>query len=371
MFPDLKHLIEQMSRDKGIDKNAVVDALTTAILSAAKRKLGQSVDIEVNYNDETGELEVFQFKNIVEEVTNPALEMTLAEAQKAFDAGAQIGDSLGVKLDASDFGRIAIQTAKQIIIQKVKDAESDNVFEEFKDQKLTIANGFVVRQDMEGIVINIGKAEALLPVNEQIPQEPFKRGERLKALIVDVRKSTKGPQIIVSRATNNFLRALFELEVPEIADGTISIVGVARDPGRRAKVAVSSKNRDVDPVGACVGMRGTRVQNIVQELRGERVDIIAYTEEKGQYICNALAPAKVQKVIIDEANRSMNVIVARDQLSLAIGKGGQNVRLATKLTGWRVDVASDQVEAAPEMPKVAEENVAAAEGVKDGDVASA
>ncbi|MEI7590592.1 MAG: transcription termination factor NusA [Deltaproteobacteria bacterium] len=343
MFPDLKRLIEQMSSDKGIEKIIVVEAIVVAIVSAAKRKLGQNVDVEANYNDETGELEVFQFKTVVEHVTDPLREITIEDACKNFDAGAQINDGLGIKLDAGELGRIAIQTAKQIIIQKVKDAERDNVFEEFKDQKLTIVSGFVVRQDMDGVVINLGKTEALLPPNEQISQEFLKRGERVKALIVDVRKSSKGPQVIVTRFANNFLKALFELEVPEIADGTVSIINVARDPGRRAKVAVTSKNKDVDPVGACVGMRGARVQNIVQELKGERVDIVAYTEDKVQYICNALAPAKVHKVIIDEDNKTMDVIVVQDQLSLAIGKGGQNVRLAAKLTGWRVDVMTEKI----------------------------
>ncbi|MCF8054992.1 MAG: transcription termination factor NusA, partial [Deltaproteobacteria bacterium] len=335
-------LIEQMSKDKGIGAHTVVEAIKSAIVSAAKKKFGADADIEVNYDEETGELEAFQFKTVVERVKNSGIEISIAEARETLDPEARLHDSMGVKLDVVEFGRIAAQNAKQIIIQKVKDAEQGTVFEEFKDAKMSLTNGFIVRKDAEGIVMNIGRTEAILPLNEQIPQELFKRGERIKALIVDVRKSTKGPQIVVSRVHNSFLKALFEMEVPEISDGTISIVSVARDPGRRAKIAVTSKSKDVDPVGACVGMRGTRVQNIVQELRGERVDIIAYTEHKAQYICNALAPAKVQKVLVDDNAKAIEVIVAADQLSLAIGKGGQNVRLAAKLTGWKIDVTGEK-----------------------------
>jgi len=348
MLPDIKKLIEQMSKDRGIEQTIVIDAIKTAIVSAARKKLGAGVDVEVNYDEEFGELEVFQFKTVVEKVDDSSLQISLEEARQSLDPEACLDDSLGVKLDAAEFGRIAVQTAKQIIIQKVKGAERDVVFEEFKNQKMSLVNGFVVRRETEGIVLNLGKTEALLPNNEQIPQESFKRGERVKALIIEVRKSARGPQIIVSRSSNKFLSALFELEVPEIADGTISIVGVARDAGRRAKVAVTSKSKEVDPVGACVGMRGARIQNIVQELRGERVDIIPYSEDRAQYICNALAPAKAQKVIIDEENREMDVIVPADQLSLAIGKSGQNVRLAAKLTGWKVDVMSEKENAALE-----------------------
>ena len=341
MFPELKRLIEQMCKDRGIEKNVIVEALTTAMLTAARKKLGQRVDIEAQYNEEAGEIEVFQFKTVEEKATDPELQISLAEARRDFDEGAEIGDSLGMKLDTNTFGRVAIQTAKQIIIQKVKDAERDNIYEEYKDRKGELVNGFVQRFEGGGIIVNLGLAEGIIPQSEQINNEIHKRGERIRCYLLDVKKVSKGPQIILSRANPAFLKALFEVEVPEISEGLIEVVSVSREPGKRSKIAVKSRDKDIDPVGACVGMRGSRVQSVVQELRGEKIDIVPYSDDQAKYVCNALSPAKVNRVLMDEESRAMLVIVPDDQLSLAIGKNGQNVRLAAKLTGWKIDVKSE------------------------------
>jgi N utilization substance protein A len=264
------------------------------------------------------------------------------------DDGAERGDSLGIKIETNTFGRIAVQTAKQIIIQKVKDAERDNIYDEYKDKKGELVSGFVQRFDGGNIIVNLGRAEGVIPAAEQIYRESYKRGERIRAYVCDVKKITKGPQIILSRTHPGFLRALFEVEVPEISEGLIEIVNVAREPGKRAKISVRTKDKDIDPVGACVGMRGSRVQSVVQELKGEKIDIVPYSADNASYVCSALSPAKVNRVIMDEESRSMEVIVPDDQLSLAIGKNGQNVRLAVKLTGWKIDVKSESMAASQE-----------------------
>jgi N utilization substance protein A len=275
----------------------------------------------------------------VEEVVNPPSEISIKEA-RALDNEVQIGDSLGVKLD-TDFGRIGAQTAKQVIIQKVRDAERENVYNEFKNRKGDLVSGAVQRMEKGSIYINIGRAEAVLLSKEQIPGEVYRQGERIRAYILDVQKNSKGPQVFLSRTHPGFLIKLFEMEVPEISEGVIKIISAAREPGERAKISVYSSNRDVDPVGACVGMKGSRVLNVVQELRGERIDIIPWAQDQAKYVCNALSPAKVSRVYIDEENRYMEMVVADDQLSLAIGKKGQNVRLASKLTGWKIDIKSE------------------------------
>ncbi len=340
MGPDLSRLIEQIGKEKGIDRSIIVDALETAVLTAAKKKLGQDLDLETAFNEEIGEVEVFQFKTVVNEVVNPDLQISLAEARETLDEDAELGDSLGMKIETNTFGRIGVQAAKQIIIQKVKDAERDIIYEEFKDRKGNLASGSVQRFEGGNIVVNLGRAEGVIPHSEQIPRETFRRGERVRAYILDVRRISKGPQIILSRTHPAFIKSLFELEVPEISEGFIEIVNVAREPGFRTKIAVRSKDRDIDPVGACVGMRGSRVQGVVQELRGEKIDIVPYSENPVSYVCSALSPAKVDKVFIDEEEQAIEVIVPDDQLSLAIGKNGQNVRLAARLTGWRIDVKS-------------------------------
>jgi N utilization substance protein A len=345
MFSELKRLIEQMGKDRGIDKTIIIEALEAAMLTAARKKLGPDVDIEAHYNEEVGEIEVFQFKTVMERVLDPDLHVSLAEARATLDEEAEPGDSLGIKIDTSTFGRIAIQTAKQIIIQRVKDAERDNIYDEYKDKKGELVNGFVQRFDGGAIIVNLGRAEGVIPTSEQIHREVYKRGERIRAYVFDIKRISKGPQIILSRTHPGFLKALFEVEVPEISEGLIEIVNVAREPGKRAKISVRSRDKDIDPVGACVGMRGSRVQSVVQELRGEKIDIVPYSDDQAKYVCSALSPAKVDRVFMDEENRSMEILVPDDQLSLAIGKNGQNVRLAVKLTGWKIDVKTEALAA--------------------------
>ncbi len=341
MYPELKRLIEQMGKDRGIDKQIIIEALEAAMLTAARKKLGMQVDIESHYNDEAGEIEVFQFKKVVEKVVDPEMQVAITEARGSLDEEAELGDSLGIKIDTSTFGRIAVQTAKQIIIQKVKDAERDNIYDEYKDRKGELVNGFVQRFEGGNIIVNLGRAEGVVPISEQIQRETYKRGERIRAYLFDVKKISKGPQIILSRSHPGFLKALFEMEVPEISEGLIEIVNVSREPGKRAKISVRTKDRDIDPVGACVGMRGARVQSVVQELKGEKIDIVPYSDDQAKYVCSALSPAKVSRVFMDDETRAMEVIVPDDQLSLAIGKNGQNVRLAARLTGWKIDVKSE------------------------------
>ena len=366
MFPELKRLIEQMGKDKGIEKEVIIEALESAILTAARKKLGAKVELESKYNEEAGELEVFQFKTVVEKVVDPETQISLEQAKSELDEEAEPGDSLGMKVDAASFGRIAVQTAKQIIIQKVKDAERDKIYDEYKDKKSQIASGFVQRFEGGSIVVNLGRAEAVIPPSEQVHRETYKRGDRIRAYIVDVKKISKGPQIVLSRTHPGFLRALFEIEVPEISEGFIEIVNVAREPGNRSKISVRTLDKDIDPVGACVGMRGSRVQSVVQELKGEKIDIVPFSEDSVKYICSALSPAKVSKVFMYEDERSMEVIVPDDQLSLAIGRSGQNVRLAVRLTGWKIDVKNESM-----LQKQSEEGPKALMKIPDLDEASA
>lgn len=345
MSPELKRLIEQMCRDKGIDKEVIIEVLETAMLTAARKKLGMDVDVEASYNEDAGEIEVFQFKTVVEKSLDHDTQISLKDARRDMDENAELGDSLGAKIEATTFGRVAVQTAKQILIQKVKDAERDKIYEEYKDRKGELLTGFVHRFERGSIIVNLGRAEGVVPLDEQIFRETYKRGERIRAYICDVRKISKGPQIILSRTHPGFIRRLFEVEVPEISEGLIEIVNISRDPGNRTKISVRTNDRDIDPVGACVGMRGSRVQSVVQELRGEKIDIVSYSDDQVEYICNALSPAKVERVTMDEDAKSMEVVVPDDQLSLAIGRNGQNVKLAVKLTGWKIDVKSESLNA--------------------------
>ena len=337
---EITRVIEQISRDKGIERAVLIEALEEALRSAAKKRFGAKADIEVQYNDTLGEIEVFQFKEVVQEVDEPDLQLTEEEG-KELDSESQVGDSLGVKMDTAAFGRIAAQSAKQVIIQKLKDAERNAIYSSFSHRKGEVMNGIVQRIERGNVIVNFGTAEGVLPVREQIPREVFHRGDRVRAYLLDVLEESRGPQIILSRTHPFFLVNLFETEVPEIAEGMVTIRDAVREPGSRAKISVTSKDADVDPVGACVGMKGSRVQNVVQELRGERIDIIPWHVDPARYICNALAPAEISRVIIDEDNRAMEVIVPDDFLSIAIGKRGQNVRLASKLTGWHLDVKSE------------------------------
>ncbi len=340
LISEIKRVVEQVSREKGIDRRILIAALEEALKSAAKKKLGSRADIEVQYDDATGEIEVFQFKEVMETVTEPDLEIDFESARK-LDPECEIGDSIGTKMDTTTFGRIAAQSAKQVIIQKMKDAERDAVFSGFIDRKGEIINGIVQRVDRNDIIVNLGQTEGILMAKDQIPKETYRRGDRVRAYIKDVLYESRGPQIILSRADEQFLIALFKTEVPEISEGIVKILGAAREPGSRAKIAVTSTDSDIDPVGACVGMKGSRVQNVVQELRGEKIDIIPWHVDAAKFVCNALAPAEISRVIIDEENRLMEVIVPDEFLSVAIGKRGQNVRLASKLTGWHLDVISE------------------------------
>jgi transcription termination/antitermination protein NusA len=340
MFKNLNREIEQIEKDKGIKKDVLIKALESAMLSAAKKKYNPLKDIEARFNEEAGEIELFEFKTVVEKIHNPEIEIGVGEARK-HDPDVQIGDSLGLKMDTSDFGRIAAQTAKQVIIQKVRDAESDIVFTEYKDKKNEIIAGIVRRFEKGNIFIDLGRAEAILPVSHQVLREHYRVGDRIQVYIVDIQKGMKDAQIVVSRTDPGLLAKLFEMEVPEIYEAIVKIESAAREPGSRSKIAVWSKDSDIDAVGACVGIKGARVQSVVQELRGEKIDIVAYDRDPAKYVCNAIAPAEVSKVAIDEDKKSIELIVPDDQLSLAIGKKGQNVRLAAKLTGWRIDIYSE------------------------------
>jgi len=337
---NLKNVIEQVGKDKGLDKSILIDALESAMVKAAEKKHGPNKLIEAHFNDELGEIELFQFKTVVEDVINQTKRISLAEANE-LDPEAVLGDSLGIKLDTSEFGRIAAQTAKQIIIQKVRDAERNVVYNEYINKRGEIITGIVHTFERGDIIVDMGRAEAILPKEEQVRRENYRQGDRVRALILDVRNIQKGPQIMLSRTHPNFITKLFEMEVPEIYEGIINIKGIAREPGDRTKIAVSSNDQAIDPVGACVGVKGSRVQAVVQELKGEKIDIVPWSDEPAKFICNALLPAQIVRVIIDETDHSMEVIVPDDQLSLAIGKRGQNVRLAAKLTGWKIDIRTE------------------------------
>lgn len=341
LISEIKRVVDQVSRDKGIDKQLLIEAIEEALKSAARKKYGNKIDVEIQYSEETGEIEVFQFKEVVEVVTDDITQISVEEGHK-LDSECEIGDSLGTKMDTTTFGRIAAQSAKQVIIQKMKDAEKNAVYSSFIDRRGEIINGIVQRIEHSGdIIVNLGQTEGVLPAREQVPKETYRRGDRIRALLSEVLQDSRGPQVVLSRTNSNFLINLFKTEVPEISEGIVNIMGAAREPGVRAKIAVSSNHSDIDPVGACVGMKGSRVQNVVQELKGEKIDIISWHVDSAKYVCNALAPAEIKRVIIDEDNHAMEVIVPDESLAIAIGKRGQNVRLASKLTGWNLDVQSE------------------------------
>lgn len=341
MQSNLNQTIELVGKEKGLDKEILIEALEVALLSAAKKKYGMDRDLEVHFNDELGEIEIFEFKTVVEKVTDPTLEIAVEEALQ-MDPEAQMGDSLGMKMETSDLGRIAAQTAKQVLLQKVREADSAIVYEEYQDRKDELVTGIVRRFERGNIIIDLGRAEAMLPVREQVPRETYRPGDRIQAYVLDVLTEPHGgPQIILSRTTPGLLIKLFEMEVPEIDEGIVTIEAAAREPGARSKIAVSSRDADVDPVGACVGMKGSRVQAVVQELRGEKIDIVPYSPDPATFVCNALAPAEVSRVVINEDTHSMEIIVPDDQLSLGIGRKGQNVRLADQLAGWKLDINSE------------------------------
>lgn len=339
MQQDLSRVIDQVSKEKGMDRAVIIEALESAMLSAARRTFGQK-RIEAKFNPELGEIELFEIKTVVDQVADAETEVTLTVAREMLDPEAEMGDELLNKLPAASFGRIAAQVAKQSVIQKVREAEREQIYNEFKNRKGEIYSGIVQRTEKRNIIVNLGRTDAVLPEKEQIPFERYRQGDRIRAYVLDVDMTSKGPQIVLSRTHPGFLIKLFEQEAPEVYEGIIEIKSAAREPGSRAKIAVHSTDQDVDPVGACVGMKGTRVQSVVQELRGERVDIVPWTADPAEYVCRAILPAKVSKVIQDDEEHEMEVIVPDDQLSLAIGKKGQNVKLAARLTGWKLNVRS-------------------------------
>ncbi len=336
---DLKRIIDQVGKDKGISSDIVIETLEKALVTAARRKYGQDREIEAHFNKQTGEIELFEFRAVVENPSDPT-QIGLEEARE-HDPEAELDDQIGLKIDTSDFGRIAAQTAKQVIIQEVRGAERQMIYDEYKDRKGDIVHGIVRRIEKGSLIVDLGRAEAIVLRKDQVPREMFRVNERIRAYVLDVLKEAKGPQIILSRACTEFLIKLFEQEVPEMYEGIVHIEAAAREPGARCKIAVVSRDSDVDPVGACVGMRGSRVQAVVQELRGEKIDIVPWNPDPVKYVCSGLAPAQVVRVIVDDEQRLMDVILPDDQLSLAIGKKGQNVRLAVQLTGWKIDIKSE------------------------------
>ena len=342
MSASIGQSIDAVCKEKGIDREVVIEAVTEAVRAAARKQFKSGEEIQVEWAPETG-LEIFACKVVVEEVENPGRELSLDEAKELAGDEVEVGDELQLPLPVEDMGRIAAQTAKQILFQKVRDAERQNIYEQYIDKVGDLVNGYVKRFERGDIIVDLGTVESVLPRNQQSRGEQWNQGERIRVVIDDVSKESKGPQVVTSRTSPELLKRLFEMEVPEIYDGTVVIKSAVREPGERAKIAVASTERDVDPVGACVGMKGSRVQAIIRELRGEKIDIIEWSDEPSVFAANALSPAKVNQVrITDIEHRQMEVIVNEDQLSLAIGQRGQNVRLATKLVGWNIDIRSEE-----------------------------
>ena len=380
---NLLQALEMVAKEKGIDRGRLVKTVEEAILKAAQSVFGPNRELQATFNEDTGQVDLFQFMTVVDDVSDDereiaeedaksaGLEAEIGEelgfqifwhpndAKKAADQDKEFGDLLMVKQARSSFGRIAAQTAKQVLIQRVRDEERDLIFQEFKDKKGDLIKG-VVRRFEKGnnLIVDLGKAEGILPFREQTPRETYRPGDRIVALLKDIDREARGPQIILSRADGKLVEKLFESEVPEIYEGIVKIVACAREPGARSKIAVMSRDADVDPVGACVGMKGSRVQAVVQELRGEKIDIVPYDDDPARFVCNAIAPAEVSRVIIDAEGHRMELIVPDDKLSLAIGKKGQNVRLASQLTGWRIDIHSESK--IYELERRAKEQIAAA-----------
>ncbi|MFN2366043.1 MAG: transcription termination factor NusA, partial [Desulfurivibrionaceae bacterium] len=342
MFSELSRIVDQISRDKGIDKNQLIESLEEAVMQAARKKFGQRRDMEVRFNEELGEIELFQFRTVVDKVEDDQTEISLDEAQ-ALDPEVELGDDIGSKMEnVAELGRVAAQSAKQVIIQKMKDAESDVIYEMYKGREGEIVNGIVQRFERGSIIVNLGRTDAVLPASQQMPRRSYRPGDRIRAYLLEVKHTTRESPLVLSRTVDDFLAQLFAEEVPEIAEGVVKIMGVVREPGSRAKIAVSSSESDVDPVGACVGMKGSRVQNVVQELQGEKIDIVPWSPDPARFVSNALAPAQISLVVVDEARKTLLVVAPDDQLSLAIGRQGQNVRLASKLLGWNIDVKGEQ-----------------------------
>jgi N utilization substance protein A len=339
MNRELINVIDEIGRQKGIDKARVIGAIESALQTAAKKRFGQAENIQVEIDPKTGEISVVSKKVIVDQVSNPKAEISLQEARQ-YDSGAEIGDEIGSLIEMNELGRIAAQTAKQVIFQKVREAEWEAVQKEYSTRQGDLVNGIILGMERRNYLVDLGKTEAVLPIQEQIPRETYRRGDRVKAMLLEVRRTPKDVQVILSRSHPQFVAKLFELEVPEIMEKIIEIKSVVREPGDRTKIAVVSREKAVDPVGACVGIKGSRVQAVVRELRGEKIDIITWTQDPRVFIAEALNPATIEKVGIDEEKKSALVVAADSQLSLAIGKNGQNVRLAARLTGWKIDIIS-------------------------------
>jgi N utilization substance protein A len=340
MISEIEELIEALRTEKNIPRDVVVEIVESAMVAAARKRYGMTRDIEAEYNEDLGEVELYQFQTVVEEVEDSDLELTLDDG-RALDAECQIGDSLGQKMDLGELGRIAAMTAKQVIIQRIRDAERELTFNEFKDRKGELITGIVRRFEKGNIIVDLNRAEAILPRREQVQTETWRPGDRIQAYVLDITRATRQPQVVLSRTHPGLLMKLFEVEVPEIYEGVVRIEACAREPGHRAKIAVSSSDNDVDPVGACVGLKGSRVQAVVAELRGEAIDIIPWHPDAARFIVYAIAPAHVSRVFIDESTHTVELIVPDDQLAKAIGRRGQNVRLAAQLSGWRVDIYSE------------------------------
>jgi N utilization substance protein A len=340
MNAEFMQAFEQLGKEKGIAPEILFDAIEAALISAYKRNFSSAQNVRVALDRETGEIHVFARKTVMEEVTDPRLEISLAEAQE-IDPRYVLEDVVELEVTPKNFGRIAAQTAKQVVVQRIREAERGIIYEEYSSRESDIVTGIVQRIEAKNVFVDLGKAEAILQPSEQIPGEMYRHGDRIKTYIIEVKKTTKGPQILVSRTHPGLLKRLFELEVPEIHDGVVEIKSVAREPGLRSKIAVHSRDENVDPVGACVGHKGMRVQTIVNELKGEKIDIVKWNVDPGKYIANALSPAKVVAVDVNETDKASRVVVPDYQLSLAIGKEGQNARLAAKLTGWKIDIKSE------------------------------
>jgi N utilization substance protein A len=339
MNRELISVIDEIGRQKGIDKARVIGAIESALQTAAKKRFGQAENIQVEIDPKTGEISVVSKKIIVETVSNPKAEISLQEARQ-YDSEAEVGDEIGSLIEMNELGRIAAQTAKQVIFQKVREAEWEAVQKEYSTRQGDLVTGIILGMERRNYLVDLGKTEAVLPIQEQIPRETYRRGDRVKAMLLEVRRTPKDVQVILSRSHPQFVSKIFDLEVPEVMEKIIEIRSVVREPGDRTKIAVTSREKAVDPVGACVGIKGSRVQAVVRELRGEKIDIITWTQDPRVFIAEALNPATIEKVGIDEEKKSALVVAADSQLSLAIGKNGQNVRLAARLTGWKIDIIS-------------------------------
>ncbi|MRX70631.1 transcription termination/antitermination protein NusA [Bacillus lacus] len=340
MNSELLDALTILEKDKGISKEVIIEAIEAALISAYKRNFNQAQNVRVDLNREVGTMRVFARKDVVDEVYDPRLEVSIEEA-RSINPNYSVGDVLEIEVTPKDFGRIAAQTAKQVVTQRVREAERGVIYSEFIDREEDIMTGIVQRIDSKFIYVSLGKIEALLPVAEQMPNERYQPHDRIKVFITKVEKTTKGPQIFVSRTHPGLLKRLFEIEVPEIYDGTVEIKSVAREAGDRSKISVHSENPEVDPVGSCVGPKGQRVQAIVNELKGEKIDIVRWSNDPVEFVANALSPSKVVSVNVNETDKATTVVVPDYQLSLAIGKRGQNARLAAKLTGWKIDIKSE------------------------------